>query len=92
MKKDVLNVYMVEVPPFCCFKSNYGPYGGHLCHRGKGVFVVYVLRLSVLFRKEPYFEVIYKTVGITFHFVHPSTSNCFLVRRVRDEFPCLVFA
>ena len=58
----------------------------------KVFFVVDVVRLSVLFCNKPGFEAIDETVGIMFYFLNPSTANRFLVRRVRDKIPCLVFA
>ena len=61
-------------------------------HRGKGFFIVDVVRLSIPFGNEPGFESIDRAVDVMFNFVDPSTAYWFLVRHVGDEISCLVFA
>ena len=55
LKKGILYIHLVEVPPFCRGQRNHGPYRRHLCPRGKGLFVVDAMCLCVSFCYESRF-------------------------------------
>ena len=80
LKKGVLDVHLMEVPPFRRGKCDHGPHSRHLCHRGKGLLVVNSMRLGVAFRYESRFVAVDGTVGIVLHFVNPLASDRLPVR------------
>ena len=49
LKKGVLDIHLMKVPTFWCCKCDYGLNGRHLCHRGKGFFVIDHVCLRVAF-------------------------------------------
>ena len=80
LKKDVPDVHLMEVPLFCRGKRNHGSNNPHLCHYGKGLFIVEIVRLCIAFCYESSFIAFDGAVGIILHFEYPSTVDCLLVR------------
>ena len=90
LEKGVLAIHLMEVPPFCHYKCNHGLNSCHLCHWGKGIFIVDTLRLGIAFCYESRLVAVGGAIGIILHLVYPSTTDCLLVRRVGDEIPYLI--
>ena len=79
MEKGVLDVHLMEVPPLGCCERDHGSDGSHLCHRGKGLFVVDTVCLSIALRHKPGLVLIDNVIGVVLHFEYPPTSNFLLV-------------
>ena len=77
---DVLDVHLVKVPPFGCGKHDHGSNGSHLCHWGKGLFIVDTVRLCIAFCYESSLVAVDGAVNIILHLIYPSTTDCLLVR------------
>ena len=85
-----LHIHLVEVPPFCCCNCDHGANGSHLCHWGKGLFVIDPVCLFIPFCHKQGLVPIDGVLGIVLHLVYPSASDCLLmgVKRGWDPMSC----
>ena len=77
--KSVLDVHMVEVPPFGWCEHEHGFNGSLLWHLGKALFIVYTVCLPTTLCHKSCLIPIDGAVSVVVHFDYPLASNCLLV-------------
>ena len=81
MKKDILNIKLVEIPIIIGSQRNKKPNICHLSNRGKSVGIVHTIGLGIPFNNKVGFQPSNGSIGINLHYEYPTTTNCFLHSR-----------
>ena len=81
MKKDILNIKLVEILIISGSQGNKKPSGCHLSNRGKGVRIVHAIGLGIPFSNKVGFQPSNGSIGINLHCEHQTETNGFLPSR-----------
>ena len=77
MKKDILNIKLVEIPIISGSQGNKKPNKCHLSNRGKSVGIVHTIGLGISFSNKADFQSSNGSIEINLHCKHPTTTNGF---------------
>ena len=81
MKKDILNIKLVEISIIGGSQENINPNRCHLSNRGKSVGIVHALGLGIPFSNKADFQPSNGSSGINLHCKHSTITNDFLPNR-----------
>ena len=81
MKKDILNLKVVEILIISGSLGNKKPNRCHLSNNGKSVEIVHVIGLGIPFSNKVGFQPSNGSIGINLHCEHLTTTNGFLPSR-----------
>ena len=81
MKKDILNIKLVEIPIISGSQGNKKSNICHLSNMGKSVGIVHAIGLGMPFSNKADFQPSNGSIGINFHCKHPTMTNGFLPSR-----------
>ena len=81
MKKDILNIKLVEIPIISGSQGNKKSNIRHLSNKGKSVGIVHTIGLGIPFRNKAGFQLSNGSIGIKLHCKHPKATNGFLPSR-----------
>ena len=81
MKKDILNIKLVEIPIIGGSQESKKPNICHLSNRGKSVKIVNAIGLGIPFGNKAGFQSSNGSIEINLHCKHPTTTNDFLPSR-----------
>ena len=81
IKKDILNIKLVEIPIISGSQRNKRLTNVILAIGGRSVEIVHAIDLGILFSNKTDFQSSYGYIGINLHREHPTTTNDFLPNR-----------
>ena len=76
LKKDILNIKLMEILIICGSHGNKNP---NRCHLRKSVGIVHAIGLGISFSNKAGFQRSNGSIGINLHCKHPTTTNDFLL-------------
>ena len=90
MKKDILNIKLVEIPNISGNHINKKLNKCHLSKRGRSVRIVHAIGLSIPFSNKAGFQPSNGSIEINLHCEHPTTTNGFLPSRLTNQVPSTI--